>query len=117
MVVALLLAYFTLARQSNLVLTSPNVNDCPHVLRFKDVQIVQDALLVTIKSTKMHYATACPVVFRLPAIPSSSCCPIIAWSKYIRTMSLTPDSMALLLLNGSPLSAKTLLRTLKLVSF
>ena len=31
LVVGLLLAYLTLARQSNLFLTSPNVNDCPYI--------------------------------------------------------------------------------------
>ena len=62
LVVALLLSYFTLARQSNLVLTSTNLNDC---------HLVRDALLVTIKTTKMHYAMASCYSF---LVLLSSCC-------------------------------------------
>ena len=74
--------------------------------------VVVVVVLVAIESTKTHYITTPPVVFRLPA-----CCPVSAWKKYIGTMNLIPNSVALMLLNGVPLSAKTLLRTLKLVSF
>ena len=58
LIAALLVGYLTLARQSNLILTSPVIADCPHVLKFCDFRLTPNALLVT--SMKLKFASAPP---------------------------------------------------------
>ena len=117
LIMALLIGYYTMVRQSNFVMTSNTPGQCPHLLKFKDVSLTPDALFVTIRSTKTRSSVAIPVIFRLPLVPSSSCCPVTAWTHYVSTCNPLPDSPALLLPTGSPLSARTLLRALTLVSW
>ena len=74
--VSLIIAYFTLARESNLVLTNPLIADCLYVLKVRDVNVTSEALFITIRMTKTRFSSAPPVVFRFPALPSSSCCPV-----------------------------------------
>ena len=115
LIVSLLFGYFTLIRQSNLV-TTGSVTSSPHVLKFKDVEVTEEAVFITIISTKSHPATFAPVIFRLPALENSVCCPVTAWKLYIATVNPSPSSPAFLLPNGEPLSRHVLTRALKLIS-
>ena len=117
LIAALLVGYLTLARQSNLVLTSTELVDSPHVLKFGHIKVVEGALLVTFVSTKTRFASAPPIIFRLPVQPGSVCCPVNAWLRYANSVTLTARSPAFVLPTGRYLSACTLLRALKLVSF
>ena len=109
LIVALLIGYYAMVRQSNFVMTGNTPQQCPHLLKFNDVHATPDALFVTIRSTKTRSSAAIPVTFRLPVVPSSTCCPVKAWSDYVRTCNPAPGSLALLLPTGLPLSAWTLL--------
>ena len=111
---ALLLMYFTLARQGNIVATSGDINSCQHLLRYSDVTLCDGNLYVTIRSTKTHFASSPSVVFKIPQISASLCCPVTAWSEYTQTVNLLLDSPALVLPTGEPLTARILLRALKL---
>ena len=116
LIAALIIGYFTLARQSNLVLTSTSIVDCPHVLKVRDVVSSPEALFVTLRSSKTRFASLPHVTFRLPALPCSNCCPVRAWNNYRGFSMLQSDSPAFLLPSGSPLTAKILLRALRLTS-
>ena len=48
LIAALLLAFFTMARQSNLVTTAVDLANCDHLLRFRDITLLPDSLLVTL---------------------------------------------------------------------
>ena len=74
LIVSLIVGYFTLPRQSNLVLTSASVHDSPHVITVKDTSVTPDALFVTLRSSKTKFASSPHVTFRLPALPGSPCC-------------------------------------------
>ena len=60
LVVGLLLTYFTLERKSNIVMTTMSLTISPHVIKYGDVKLVNDAIFVTIKSTKIQYLSAPP---------------------------------------------------------
>ena len=60
LVVGLLLTYFTMARQSNIVMTTNSTDTFTHVIKFGDVQLLNNVLLVTIRSTKTQYSSAPP---------------------------------------------------------
>lgn len=114
-IVALILGFLTLMRQSNLVASSVLVHG-PHVLKFSDVCVKNNVLHVTLRSSKTRSRIAPPVVFILPAIPNSPCCPVLAWRRYARLLVPPPASPALLLPSGKPLTAKQLLHALRTVS-
>ena len=105
-----------MARQSNIVMTTNSTATSTHVVKFGDIQLLNNILLVAIRSTKTRYSSAPPIVFRLPPIPNSHCCQVAAWRNYISNVALPQDFPALVLPNGSPLTATTLLKALRLVS-
>ena len=111
---AALLMFFTLARQCNIVATSEDTSSCPHLLRYRDVKVYKGDLYVTIRSTKTHFASYPSIIFKIPSILFSVCCPVTAWHNYIHTVNILPDSPALVLPSGEALTAKILLRALKL---
>lgn len=63
-------------------------------------------------STKTCFALSPNIVFRLPGLPGSSCCPLRAWVKYASHIRLLKESPAFILPSGVPLSGKTLPRAL-----
>lgn len=110
-VVALIIAYLTLLRQSNIAsLSSTSIG--PHTLRFEDVICTPNALHVTIHTTKTRSAAYPPLVFRLPALPSSPCCPVQAWVRYAKHLHPPPGSPAFLLNDGSALTVTALAKLL-----
>lgn len=111
-IVALLIAYLTLMRQSNLLSRDPHAPG-PHVLRFADVRLRRKELLVTLRSSKTRFQSAVPLVYRLPASTNPICCPVRAWRLYINTVDLSPRDPALLLPTRVPLSVRALLTTLR----
>ena len=60
LVIGLLLTYFTMARQSNIVMTTSSVATSSHVIKFGDIKLLNDAILVTITSTKTRYHLGTP---------------------------------------------------------
>ena len=88
LIVTLLIGYYIMVRQSIFVMTGNTPQQCPHLLKFNDVHATPDALFVTIRLTKTRSSAAIPVIFRLPVVPSSTCCPVTVWSDYVRTCNL-----------------------------
>ena len=74
-ITALLFSYFTLARQSNIVVSALAPTYSPHVLLWSDVPATDNEVLVSTRSTKMRGSSVPPVIFSLPYIPGSPCCP------------------------------------------
>lgn len=114
-ITALLFGYLTLERQSNLVVTGQPPGLSHHILKRYDVKLLDNAVLV--RSTKTRSATAPPVVFCLPAIPLSPCCPVTGWTNYLQTVTHLPaNGLAFVLPNGTYLTAKTHVCALRIVS-
>lgn len=116
-IIALLIAYLTLIRQSNIANISVGATGSPHVLKAKDIRRRKGALSVTLRSSKTRSSSDPPVVFRLPAIIGSPCCPVAAWDNYSRVVTLLPESPAFLLADGTKLTLTTLTRALRVASY
>ena len=114
-VAALLIGYFTLLRQSNLVPLSAEVESA-HSLSFGDVVALPGTLLIRVLSTKTRSRGKAPAVFSLPMIPGSEFCPLNAWQKYAASVSLLPSSPAFVLPSGVPLTSPVLTAMLRLAS-
>ena len=72
-IIALVIAYITVLSQSNLVLTqSPS----PHVLKFVHVMATPVGLNVLVASSNGRPKSACPILYKLPRIHNSPCCPL-----------------------------------------
>ena len=82
-IAALLIGYSILLRQSNQVPSSPQLMDNPHFLRFGDIKLAYNKLLVTVRCyTETWFGSSQPVTFQLPELPKSLCCPVGAWVRY-----------------------------------
>lgn len=114
-IVALLLGFLTLMRQSNLVASTFDKIG-PHVIKFSDVQLFTQKLEVTLRSSKTRSKSSPPLVFTLPAIPNSLCCPVNAWKRYVRSIVIPPAGPALLRPTGVPLTSSHLLQVLRTAS-
>ena len=117
-ITALLSSYFTQARQRNIVVSAQGPTYSPHVLRWSDLTATDNEVLVAIRSTKTRCSSVPPVIFSLPYIPGSPCCPETAWKLYTQTVPhLAANSPAFVLPNGSWLTVKVLSRALRIVAF
>ena len=88
-------------------MTTRSLATSPHVIKYGDVKLINDAILVTIKSVKTRYLSVPPsVVFRLSLIPNSCCFPVTAWSNYAARVTVPQDFPTLVLPSGLPLTAK-----------
>lgn len=114
-VAALLIGYLTMCRQSNLV--CPSIDTVgPHTLLFHHVHVLPSALRVCFTSTKTRTRSDPPLVFSLPAIPHSPCCPRSAWLSYASRLLMPPDAPAFVLPSSRFLTVKLLARTLSLAA-
>lgn len=112
-VVVLMIAYATLLRQSNLIL--PAVGASPrHILLFSHVKSAPGALEITVSSTKTRFLSDPPLIFVIPALPSSPLCPVKAWNKYLATVTPSNSDPAFLLPSRTPLTAPLLTKVLRL---
>ena len=111
-VVVLMIAYATLLRQSNLIL--PAVGASPrHILLFSHVKSAPGALEITVSSTKTRFLSDPPLIFVIPALPSSPLCPVKAWNKYLATVTPSNSDPAFLLPSRIPLTVLLLRLALK----
>ena len=60
LITALLVGYLTMSHQSNLGCHSINPSQNPHVLLYQDVKLTESALIITVRSTKMHRGEKTP---------------------------------------------------------
>ena len=110
---ALLLGYFTLLRQSNLLSVSPHQTS-EHTIRVKDITSHQGGLNVHIRSSKTLLKSASPLDIHVPRIPGSPYCPVAAWSRYLTTLKPYAEGPAFITKDGSPLCPRALRDTLRL---
>ena len=99
-----LISYFSLLRQSNLVLTglagSPS-----HVLRQRDIEVVGSQLMITVRSTKTSSLPADRFTVCIPRISNKAYCPVAAWKKYFKSAPKNPNFPAFWISQGEPLNA------------
>ena len=110
---ALLIGYYTLLRQGNLLYSEAR-DDPGHTLLARDVHITENGLIVTVWSTKTRWKPSQSYKVLVPAIPGSPYCPVTAWSTYTALQRPPADGPAFLLRGGGPLLAPTLLAALRL---
>ena len=70
--------------------------------------VLTKALLVQVRSTKTCTRSSPPILFRLPRLKNSLCCPVRAWHKYLSLQLPKVQGPALLLPTGDPLTARHL---------
>ena len=105
---ALLIAYFTFVRQSNLLTPSPNVWDHPHTLRRRDVSEHRNGLRVLIRSSKTILSPSKSVFLFLPRVPGSPLCPLDAWTRVVTWCPAPPSAPAFMSSPCTPLDQRTL---------
>lgn len=110
---SLLIAYFTLMRQSNLLASSPYASGS-HALRACDVTITPAGLNIQLASTKTRWRSGPPTNIAVPAIPGSPCCPVQAWLSYASQGNLHLQGPAFVTISGEPLRASALTAAIKL---
>ena len=114
-IAALIIAYTTLVRASNLLARAPNVVS-NHTLKFGDVTCCDGTLTLVFRSTKTRFRSAAPTVIRIKTLPGSNCCPITAWTTYAATVRPPPNGPAFLLPSGTYLCPSVLNRVLNVAA-
>ena len=73
-------------------------------------------MLVCYLTTKTHGVEHQSLLYSLPALPRSSCCPVQARSVYTANRVFNPEGPALILPDGSFLTASILTKVLRIAS-
>ena len=102
-----LIAYFTLLRQSNLLMTETH-DMSEHALRVQDITFTPDGLNVRVRTTKTRWRSAPPLDIAIPAIPGSHYCPVQAWSRYLRQVKPYMQGPAFITASGLPVTPSAL---------
>lgn len=110
---AVLIGFFAFLRVSNLLAPSVNTWSGPHNLSVSDVVVIPDGLLVSLRSTKTFHNSK-PVIIRLYNVPNSTCCPILAWQRYIQVVNPSLKGPAFMIDNCTPLTARTVVSIMRL---
>ena len=101
---AILLAYFTLLRQSNLF-ASASGDGAEHVLSVRDITVTSAGLNVRVHSTKTRWSSSQPTDIAVPAIMGSPYCPVRAWSDYVHQVRPNSLGYAFVTTAGMPVRA------------
>lgn len=112
-IAALLTAYFTFMRQSNLLVPTGRTWNTPHTIRREDVTPHSQGLLVTIKSSKTIMSANQATALLLPRIPGSILCPVTAWYRAIEGCPAAPTAPAFMSTPTRPLDVRTLTNMLR----
>lgn len=110
---ALLLGYACFLRSSNLL--SPTVTEWggPHTLSVSDITLVNNGLLVAIRSSKtIRYGRT--VILNVFALPRNPCCPVAAWCKYLRICKPPLTGPAFMINAVTPLTPRPLVNLVRL---
>lgn len=109
---ALLIGYFTMIRQSNLLSPSTRTWGGPHTIRRRDIRIVPGGLRVDITSSKTICANSEATSLFVPKI-GSRCCPVLAWESARDLKAGHPDDPAFITSAGVPLTPHALTRLVR----
>lgn len=107
-IAALLMAYFTFMRQSNLVTHSTHGWNDSHTIRRRDVTPHEMGLTVSLRSSKTIRSPAGAIALLLPAIPNSILCPVTAWNRAVESCPAPPSAPAFMCTQTKPLDQRTL---------
>ena len=108
-----LIAYCSLLRQSNLVVGSL-AGSASHVIREKDIRVVNSGLQVTVRSTKTTWRPSEEYTVCIPCILNSPYCPVQAWEEYYEKAPKGERLPAFWLKGGIPLTSAVWLGALRL---
>ena len=111
---ALLLAYFTLLRQSNLL---PRSVKAPrsHELRLKDLILENRGLTIVVRSSKTITSLANQYSLFIPEQETAQYCPVRAWKLYLQKRPLSESDLPFVTRSGRPLTSVKLVKVLRLI--
>ena len=109
-IASFIIAYLTLLMQSDLLSSASGPG--PHMLLARVVNLHDNKLYITVRSSKTWSHIECPLMYALSTIPRSSCCPVTAWSSYSAHARPPPAGLAFLQPSGQPLTSAFLKTTL-----
>ena len=113
--VSLIFGYLTLVRQSNLVsLALDKIG--PHTLLASQVTVTTNAITVSFPTVKTRSSSHLPLSFSLLVIPHSPCCPVSTWLANVSARPLPLNGPALVLPDGSYLTASVLSHVVNLAA-
>ena len=100
----ILIAYFTLLRQSNLF-APESEGGAGHALLARDISITDAGLNICVRTTKTRWRSRPPLNIQVPAIPRSPYCPARAWRTYASRVRPHAQGPAFVTTAGFPLRA------------
>lgn len=109
---AILLAYATFLRVSNVLSPSRSSWGGAHTLLARDIRMENQALMVTIRSTKTRRKGETHVLPVLQ-VEDPSVCPVRAWTKYIRIVQPCPIGPAFVIDDSRPLTPGPVVRLMR----
>lgn len=101
-----LIAFYTALRQSNLLVNRNASLPSEHVMLTKDIVVRENALLITIHSSKTIKASENGKTFKLPEATKALCCPVRAWKRYAGFARPKPGAPAFQTEGGIPLTVR-----------
>lgn len=110
---AFLLGYFCFLRSSNLL--SPTVAEWGgrHTLNVSDIITVPHGLCVFIRSSKT-IKNGRPAVLNVFSVPNNTCCPVLAWHRYLTISRLAINGPAFMINAFTPLTPRPLVNFIRL---
>lgn len=108
----ILLTYACMLRGSNVLSPSLLAWGGAHTLRAADITIVNNSILVLVKSTKTTSASK-PIYLQVHPVDLPLVCPVRAWVTYVRLMAPSPSGPAFMLHKYKPLTASPVVAALR----
>jgi integrase len=109
---AVLLGYFTMVRQSNLLAPDGSTLPGPHTIRRMDVSSTPGGLEVAVRSSKT-IKTLRDAVARTVPRAAHPYCPVEAWARMVALVPAPPTAPAFVLPSGRPLTPAPVQRVIR----
>lgn len=109
---AILLAFSTFMRVSNVLSPSTNSYGGKHTLRVNDISPTREGLKIFIRSTKTK-KTGAPHVIQVFRSSDSLVCPVSAWEEYLRIIQPCPVGPAFMLDISTPLTSPPVVKVMR----
>lgn len=101
---AILIGFFSMIRQSNLLSPSARSWGGPHTLRRRDIRVVPGGLRLDIISSKTIHLRQQATSLFIPSITGSRYCPTEAWARAARLAPGRPEDPAFITTSKKPLT-------------
>lgn len=109
---AILIAYATFLRASNILSPSLSTWGGPHTLKFTDAKHVKSGIIVIIQTTKT-IKSGPPTILHVRRVPNHSLCPVQAWDTYVSKTMPSSLGPAFVLSPAVPLTAHPLVKLMR----